>query len=203
MRIVNLVAGLALLAISNSSSFAAYLTYQTHDNSAVSVYLVGEALNGNFDAIEFRATPLGSSTFLNPNQGLTAGVPRPPGNPFTYRSRFLDLDPADPDLPGLGKGWTIANPITTSSQVSFLGGLINGKISTASEPQGRLFLANLLISPGGGMGPAKIDITLYDEGIVVYSTVPEPSTLFLCALAPPRGVCCTQTTTVRRFTGQR
>ena len=180
-RAIWLALGFVGLLASSPVGSAAYLSVSMNSNSSVSVYLNGESLNGNFDSFKFRALPLEGQSFLSLNSGLTAGAPRPAGNPFTYRNRLLDADPLDfPD----SKGWAIVNPITSLNEVSFAGGSLNGKISTAGEPEGRLFLANLAPS-GTGFGAARVDISLFNEGQLVFTTLPEPSSCLLCALAIP------------------
>ncbi|WP_152097614.1 hypothetical protein [Lacipirellula parvula] len=165
------------LLASSPVSAAPFLSIGFNPNSSVSVYLHGDSLNENFDAFRFRALPLEGQSFLNLNSGLIAGAARPAGSPFTYRNRLLDYDPLDDPN---GKGWVVINPITTSSEVSFAGGTLTGKISTAGEPQGKLFLANLVPS-ATGFGVARLDISLFNAGQLVFTTLPEPSSLFLCA----------------------
>lgn len=191
-----------VLALVSSPSKAAFLLMQKHSgsvpsvSSAYSVYLNGGAQNGTFDYIRFFAVPLSKAapseaSFLNPNSGLAAGIPRPPGQAFTYRNRALSLDPLDPDLPGVGKGWTILNPVTNSSQLSFEGGPLSGKITTADEPGGTLFLANINL-PNSAY--AYLSLVLANEGVVVsrleqYTILtppvlfPEPGSAVLSAAA--------------------
>jgi hypothetical protein len=126
--------------------------------------LLGQAQNGGFDTISFRAipdigirvqlidagTPIADlqtsgiilddpgGSFINLNSGLNAGVPRPAGDAFTYRNRMLQADPFDG-----GKGWTLQDLVMTPSELSFTAGPTTGKITTATEVGGRLFLANI------------------------------------------------------------
>jgi hypothetical protein len=133
-----------------------------------SIYLHGGFDNGNFNAVIFQATTsshdmyysvalhvisgvdvlatLSTSIFQperffgNFNSGLVAGAPRPAGDAFTHHNRMLDADPEDVEG---GLDWTILGLIRTPMQLSFTGGPLGGKINTASQPGGRLFIANL------------------------------------------------------------
>jgi len=81
--------------------------------------------------------------------GLVAGIPRPPGRPATYINRMLNADPLDIDG---GMSWNILGLMRTPSEVSFTGGPLGRKISTADQTDGRLFLANFYFpipEPGG------------------------------------------------------
>ncbi|WP_172991871.1 PEP-CTERM sorting domain-containing protein [Lacipirellula parvula] len=105
-------------------------------------------MNDGFNGLAVQIKPNGGgASFANVNSGLTAGVPRPAGQAFTYRNRVLDFDPLDPEAPGVGKGWTILGAINTASEISFAGGPLGRKINTATEPRGELFLANLYMQP--------------------------------------------------------
>ena len=189
--LLSFIAALALpLCITESR--AASLTFSGNGNGAVSIYLAGQTTV--FDYVDFRAIPRGyPPAFQSLNTGLTAGVPRPAGQLFTYRNRALEFDPADPDNPGIGKGWALLNPVTSTTEVSFKGGPLVGNISTASEPNQQLFLANLRPPEGGGF---RVQISLLNEGSLVFSQeiftplidlpeppdVPEPTSLTIMAL---------------------
>jgi len=140
----------------------------------------GTAMNG----IDMQATPAAGQSWLNPNGGTSLGAPRPAGQAFTYRNRFLDLDPADPDVSG-GKGWTLVAPTTTAALVTISGGPLGGTINSASDPGGKLFLANFLL-PQGGKGQAVLK-AVNGAPVVDLQTVPigvpEPATLGLAALS--------------------
>ncbi|WP_428308391.1 hypothetical protein [Lacipirellula sp.] len=148
------ITALAVLLTFWGEASATTLSRETNPNGSISVYLDGESLNGNFDYLKFRARPMGGSSFLNAQNAFetASGILRPAGALFTYRNRRLDFDPNDPDNPGVGKGWQILNPINASQQVSFEGGPLTGKISTAGEPLGRLFLANFVMPAGSDAG---------------------------------------------------
>jgi hypothetical protein len=204
MKTILALAVFMSLGLVSSSSKGAMLRWLPHDvgdpsvNSVYSIYLNGEAHSGAFDYIRFFAVPLSpfgpsAASFLSLNGGLAAGVPRPPGQAFTYRNRMLSVDPLEPDMPGVGKGWAIFNPVTSSNQLSFEGGPLSGKISTADEPNGDLFLANFNL-PTPSATYAYVSVVLVNEGVVVsrleeYSVLtppilfPEPGSAALCAAA--------------------
>jgi hypothetical protein len=138
---------LAATSLCGSTEAATLSLYKSHGGRVISVFLRGEELNDSIAAvrISFRgpAGPLGDNSFANMSSGRSGGVPFPAGLPFTYRNRALDLDPLDLDNPGVGKGWTILSSTQNSTELSFGGFRVGGAISTASEPRGELFLANL------------------------------------------------------------
>jgi hypothetical protein len=137
-----------------------------------SVYLNGTGVNGNFNTIKLDARPrlvlvqlsdsmgrvvadlvapfsLGQPSppgyaFANLSSGQVAGVPRPAGEAFTYYNRLLNADPLD--APG-GKGWSLLGIKVTEDLVGFSGGPLGANITTANEPNGQLFLANLYYVP--------------------------------------------------------
>jgi hypothetical protein len=154
----------ALLVTATSTARAASLIVE-HAGGTHTVYLDGAQHNGNFDTIYFEAHPNAiellmiragvlvqqinyvpslaepqMGLFANLNSGLSAGLPRPPGLAYTNNNRTLDADPID--VPQ-SQGWTIIGVTRTPSEVSFTGGPLGGTISTAGQPGGRLFLANL------------------------------------------------------------
>ncbi|WP_428308388.1 hypothetical protein [Lacipirellula sp.] len=192
MKALLCVTAALALQLCVAESRAAVLTYGKNANGTYSLYL--DAQTTVFDYVKFSIKPRGyPPAFQSLNTGLSAGVPRPAGQLFTYRNRALDFDPADPDNPGIGKGWTILNPINSATEVSFEGGPSAGKISTTSEPDRRLFLANLRLPEISGI---KGQISLMNEGAVVYSQqlvaplidlpeapdLPEPTSLTILAL---------------------
>jgi hypothetical protein len=181
-KILTLAACLSILAGASAKAATITTVLSPSTPNALSIYLDGSPQNGNFDTIGFEATstgihvllvsagttiqdlnvpfnlataPLGP--FANLNSGLSAGAPRPAGQAFTYYNRMLDADPFDfPD----SLGWTIIGVVRTSSELSFAGSPLGQKITTANQPNGRLFLANLYAPP-----------------------VPEPACLALASLA--------------------
>ena len=112
------------------------------------MFLNGEQLNGQFNAVGVDLRPANPHTFTNIDSGQVAGSPRPPGDPFTYYNRRLNQDAEDGGL-----GWNILGLTLTSTQVAFLGGPLGQMIDTSSEPFGWLFLANL-----HGLPPATTSV---------------------------------------------
>jgi hypothetical protein len=153
---------------------AASLYVMSHGNSAISIHLDGAPHNGNFDTVVFTARPgtelrvllINAGTLVEevvtgevvgddfsrhwrPSRrfdrlggGHVAGMPRPPGQQYTDINRLLNSDPLD--FEG-GLNWSIVGLTRTPTEVSFTGGPLGGEISTADQPNGRLFLANLYI----------------------------------------------------------
>ncbi|BBO31470.1 hypothetical protein PLANPX_1082 [Lacipirellula parvula] len=186
---------LATACLCASTDAATLVGYQSNGGHSISLFLKGGALNNGFNALSLKAT---SNAFANVNSGLAAGVPRPAGQAFTYRNRALELDPLDPDVPGVGKGWTILGPIINTTEVSFGGGPLGKKITTAGEPRGELFLANLYSGQLNGFSEFNATLTLVYGGDTVLTEslsvplgglpplpeVPEPSSaaLFMAAI---------------------
>jgi hypothetical protein len=174
------VLGLATVA---STAHAARFTY-SGSNGNYAFYLRSEGTV--FNGVDFKVTP-DTGQFQNLNGGLLGGVPRPAGFAATYRNRAIDLAVDDIDNPGIGKGWTLILPRVNATQVSITGGPLSGNISTAAEPNGRLFLANILLLPGVR---ATATITLVNGSTTVgqlpleYEVdVPEPATLGMASVS--------------------
>ncbi|BBO31466.1 PEP-CTERM sorting domain-containing protein [Lacipirellula parvula] len=186
LRYLQLAIGLAFCCWS-ASGRAEFLSLTHNAEKTIwTVYLNGGALNGNFNAISFEAVPTGGAIFEAVSAGL-GGIPRPPGMKFTYRNRALDIDPDDPDLPGIGKGWTVLSPVNIATKVAFSGGPLGKTISTAAEPDGKLFLANFYTptSPGGTFSARVIlvnGITTVADETLVPPLVPEPTACGLLLL---------------------
>lgn len=185
---------LTAVTLSARTEAAGLVAYQSQGGQAISLFLRGESLNDGFNGMSVLIRPDFGASFANVNPGLTAGVPRPAGQAFTYRNRTLDFDPLDPEAPGVGKGWTILSPINTASEISFGGGPLGKKINTGTEPRGELFLANLYLTPGTTF---RAQITLVNGVETVFTQsfslplvelpplpeVPEPSSAALLATA--------------------
>jgi hypothetical protein len=170
---------------------AASLHITQHGNSTFSIYLDGESLNNGFNAMSFRVTPGGdfhvrlvnglttvadfrfvpfldhplaeywspSRPFGNVDSGSVAGIARPPGQPFTYRNRLMNADPLDqPDT----LGWTLLDIVVQPNEIELAGGPLGRRITTADQPNGRLFLANLhfVIPEPAAAALASIDVLL-------------------------------------------
>jgi hypothetical protein len=142
-------------------------------NSSWAIYLDGSPQNGDFNAVKFDATPVGG-TFLNTTGGLDGGVPRPPGQAFTYYNRLLNADPLD--FPA-SLQWTLLGISANANLLGFTGGPLGLSISTAGQPGGRLFLGNVLPSAGGSF-IAKVQLSNAAGNIVAdlqAVPVPEPT----------------------------
>jgi hypothetical protein len=137
---------LVVLAAVDRDAVAATLSATRFADNVVAIYLSDESTA--FNGVSFQLCP--DVAFENINSGLAAGVPRPVGQPFTYRNRALDADPAGTDSLGIGNGWTLLAPVTTAAGISFAGGPLGESISTAGEPNGALFLANVMLGSDSG-----------------------------------------------------
>ncbi|BBO31472.1 PEP-CTERM sorting domain-containing protein [Lacipirellula parvula] len=171
-------------AFTVSTAEAAKLYYTANANNTFSVYLEGQATS--FNGVSLSVTPNSGASFNNINSGLVSGAPRPAEAAFTYRNRALDIATDDPDNPGVGKGWTVLSPVNTAALVSFSGGPLGQSISTAAEPNGRLFLANLSFPSLAETATASLTLvngvdTVYTESLQLVR-VPEPATLAMAGL---------------------
>jgi hypothetical protein len=86
------------------------------------------------DTLDVKFTPTGGTTFINPGSGLSSGVPRNAGDPFTYPNRKLNADPLDVEG---GQGWTFFGLINNANTLEFTGTPIGGLINTNNAPPGR------------------------------------------------------------------
>lgn len=170
-------------------------------DSVWSFFIDGDNLNGAFNAIEFKTWTYPQGRFGNNNSGASAGVPRPPGQQFTYMNRMLGADPVD--FPG-GYHLAISNLVNTPRELSFTATALNGTISTAAEPGDDLFLGNFYV-PSFTVIPDSYYLfrirlltagaAAYDSGPIYYQMgpitmdgppqwiVPEPATAFLGSAA--------------------
>lgn len=181
-------------AVAPSPAAAATLTVRSYPNNVYALYLRGESTV--FNAVELTVTPAGSA-FQNTLSGVFNGAPRPPGQPFTYRNRALDADPYGPDLPGIGKGWSLGGVVNTSTKLSFAGGPLGQDITTATEPNGELFLANIMLEDSSSSATAVLRVLNGFASLptqILHFPLPEPTTagmgvmslLGLMALRPSR-----------------
>ncbi len=189
----NIFAFTALLAVSVATTVSAaslsVTTTGTGVNTAYSVYLNGGADNDNFDTINMIATPTSGNTFLNPNTGLASSFPRSPGEPSTFRNRFLDRDPGEGDG---GRGYSQFGAVQTTAGLEFTVAALGGTISTAGEPGGNLFLANFNINTpiGNPSALGQATVTIFSAGNVVGTpltvtfpdAIPEPATLAMAGM---------------------
>jgi hypothetical protein len=114
-------------------------------NGDASLFGNDAKLNGQFDTIDFLFQMHSGLQLTNISSGLNAGVPRLPGEPFTFRNRALDQDPLDGGL-----GWNVLapTPAITPSTIQWAGGPLGGTIDTrVGHKGGWLFLANFYFSP--------------------------------------------------------
>ncbi|MBX3426870.1 MAG: PEP-CTERM sorting domain-containing protein [Pirellulales bacterium] len=166
------------VAIAANANAASISVQQNGD--IYSLYIQG--VENNIAALGFSAAPVAPATFLNPNSGNASGAPRPAGQAFTYRNRFLDLDPADEDVSG-GLGWTLLNTSQTAGGLTFEGGPL-GQLIDISAP---VFLANIMLTPGGSATYQVLlkDGTGADIGAPLTGTipVPEPATFVLAGIS--------------------
>jgi len=186
-RILSLAAVVSILACSVANASSVSVVKSVSNPTAFSVYLDGEAADGNFDTVFVKLLPTPPATFTNQNSGLASGAPRPAGQALSYRNRMLDLDPTDPDNPG-GLGWNILGAVSTANELSFTGGPLGAKIDTGNAPG--LFLANVNMPTGGGTFQVQVISAgaLVQEltGVFGGVPIPEPATAGLAGLA----LCC-------------
>ena len=163
-----------------SSAQAAILNVVDAGNDVYSVYLEGGADNGNFDSVEFAATPDAGSSFVNLDAGFNGFFPRLAGEDFTFINALLGAQVAQG-----GQGWSVLGATNTADLVAFGGGPLGTTISTDAAPG--LFLANIKLGPSGkGMATA----TLFRAGNAVGDLlsapiggiVPEPATFVLAGM---------------------
>lgn len=143
----------------------------TNNGAIYTFYVDGESLNGGFETIYFQARTTPPGKFAKLNTGILA-VPRPPGNAFTYPNRMLIADPLD--FPG-ALGLLRVGFINNGQELSYAVGNLFGTITTANQPNGDLFLANLYVPD-----PTHFTATvqLISAGMVVFEatqTIPEPA----------------------------
>ncbi|BBO31469.1 PEP-CTERM sorting domain-containing protein [Lacipirellula parvula] len=189
------LAMLGTLGFSATTAAATLSVYRSNNDHVLSFFLRGESLNNGFAA--FALTITGDS-FANVGSGLFLGSPRPAGQAFSYRNRALDLDPLDLDFPGIGKGWNILAPSNDSTKIQFGGGPYQHVISTAGEPRGELFLANIFVADPAVFAGLKAELALMSENKVIFTQnyaplplnlipqlpeVPEPSSAALLVTA--------------------
>jgi hypothetical protein len=172
-----LTIGLALIGC--DTAHAASLSY-TQNVTAFAIFVDGEEHNDNFDTIYFRVTPNSPAVFTR--IAMLFGVPRLPGDPLTYPNQMLNADPGD--IPG-GLALSQFGLIRTPEEMSFTVAKLGGIISTASEPNGDLFLGNINM-PGAG-ATANVTVQLLRAGSLVEQLtavvpIPEPAALAMAGM---------------------
>jgi PEP-CTERM motif-containing protein len=135
----SLCTSLCLCLVACSTTSAAFLTVISNNN-ALAYYLDGSGRNGSFDEIRFDSRIYGKPIFTGNNSGLVSGSPRPAGQALTYPNRMLNSDPLD-DPTFLG--FVISDLSNQPRWLSFTVTNPHGGITTATQPQGWLFLANV------------------------------------------------------------
>jgi hypothetical protein len=174
----------AYLIACTSASAASIQVQRNFDNGTFAVFLEGGADNGNFDSFIFKAKPFGGATFTHQSSGLSAGQVRPPGEPFTYPNRLIAIDPLD--VPG-GLGLIMLGLVNVQTELSYVVGDLAGPISTASQPNGRLFLANLdVANRSSSCFQTTVTVELFNQGSLIshdtyVDPCPEPSAFALSA----------------------
>jgi len=134
------------------------------------------------DTIDVKFTPGAGSTFINNNSGLASGVPRNPGDPFTYPNRKLNADPLDVDG---GQGWTFFGLTNNANTLEFTGTPIGSTINTNNTG---LFLGNVMLNSPASTGTVTIKgLRLGNEVFNLTENlgapIPEPATLAMAGLA--------------------
>lgn len=148
-----------------------------------SLYLNGQGFNGQFDVVGADVIPAAPALFANIDSGLNGPTPRSAGEPFTFRSRWLDALVIDG-----GQGWSVLGITTSPTLVTFAGAPLGQKIDTSTQPGGRLFLANVVL-PYGATATANVELVGNGLTLTKLSTtfatgnVPEPATLTLAGLS--------------------
>lgn len=196
----SLALALAATGFARSQSHAALEPPSVHvvrsvDNpTAYSIFLAGNSLNSDFNVISFAVTPDAPGLFTNVDTFGGESPVRPPGLPITYRNRLLDTDPADNPA---GLGYVMLGTLVSSTKVEFTTGPLGQQISTATQPDGRLFLANINLPTGTARG----NILLIDVGNIAADlrfVIPEPAGMNLAAIG-----ACVGLARIRRRVGRR
>jgi hypothetical protein len=165
-----------------SAANAALLTVEPagiSSNGVYTLYLAGESTV--FNALGLSVKPNGDAMFLNLPAIIGLGIPRPPGGPYTDRNRALDEDPSE--YPA-SRGWTLLGVQTNANGIVFSGGPLGRLIDTSGEPDGKLFLANLMLPPGA---TATATLQLVNGVDTVYTQtlqfpIPEPAGIGMMGL---------------------
>ena len=127
MKRILLVAAV-VSAFACSVANAASVSVRTGSPGAYSIWLDGQEADGNFDTVFVELIPTAPATFANQNSGNNAGVPRPAGEPFSYRNRQLDLGTDE----RVALGWTVVGAVSTANVLSFTAGPSDAKIDTGT-----------------------------------------------------------------------
>jgi hypothetical protein len=180
MRLMLLAA--LLVSLSSSAVSAASLSVDQVGN-VFSLYLNGQGFNGQFNVVEAEIIPAAPALFANIDSGLNGLTPRSAGEPFTFRSRWLDAPVVDG-----GQGWSVLGITVSPTVVEFAGSPLGLQIDTSTQPGGRLFLANVVL-PYGATATANVELVGNGLTLANLSTtfatgiVPEPATVMLASLS--------------------
>jgi hypothetical protein len=172
MRRASAATLLSICALLSAQSAGGAQLLMTKNGPVHVFYVDGESLNGAFDTFYFQAKATSSGAFANFTFG-GSGPPPFPGIEYSYANPLIVADPTD--VPG-GLGFTRVGLIRNPQEVSFTAGNLGGTVTTANEPNGDLFLANLYIPDPNSAFTATLQ--LISAGTVVFEavqTIPEPS----------------------------
>lgn len=177
MKSILTLAALLALTVSTTAN-AASLSVSTGANKTFSVWIDGEADNGNFNTVKLEVNAIPNSEGVPSTLlGLSSGAGKVVGDVGTFRNRMLDADPLDGGL-----GWSTAGVQTSASVLGFSGGPLGGNITTADQPSGRLWLGNFQLSTPG-VATVLVQLSnstgdlLFDQTV----TIPEPATLAMAS----------------------
>ena len=170
-----------LVGVAAASSDAASLSLtKSPANGSYQIYLNGESTM--FDTFSFRMNAT-SGGFTNLDIGFNGFVPRGLGEPFTYINRYLAAHPVQG-----GMGLTLVGEQSTTTALAFDALKWGGKVDTSGQPGGRLFLANVMLSPTANIplvvqliagGPIVQTLTYVRPLDEQVPYLPEPSSAWL------------------------
>ena len=167
---------LVSITIGNCALSAPMYTVVPAANNIYSFYIDGDDQNGKFETFYFEAKAV-TGAFLNTSSGNVLGVPRPPGDSFTYGNTMITAHPDE--FPG-GLMLVRDDYTNNSNELSYLAARYFGQITTASQVGGDLFLGNVMLSDAQAIGTFRIWLlsagrTVYDTGVLRFSpSIPEP-----------------------------
>jgi hypothetical protein len=172
----------AAYALACSAANAALLTIEpagVSPNGVYALFVAGESTV--FNALGLSVKPDGDAMFLNVHSASLWAYPRPPGQSFTYRNRFLDADLFE--VPE-SKEWVLLGVVNTMQEIAFNGGPLGQTIDTSGEPDGKLFLANLML-PSGASATATLQLvngvdTVHSQ--TLQFPIPEPAGVAMLSL---------------------
>lgn len=177
MKTIPYFVALLVVLVCSTANAASLHVNTTNSLQTNAIYLDGGPQNGLFNTVIFEAVPISPPMFIN----LSSGVGKPAGDANTYRNRALDADPLDGGL-----GWSLVGAQTTATSLTFTGGPLGSNITTADQPGGRLFLANLHFAPPYGFFNARVQL-LDGTGTRVadlWILAPEPTSAILSVMSP-------------------